>query len=78
MEITTRAIRTWADENDVPDLTLAELDYRLVYALQAICADPFLRNRLYLKGGTALNKFYIPNQGRLSVDLDFNVVGPRD
>lgn len=78
MEITTRAIRTWADENDVPDLTLAELDYRLGHALQAIYADPFLRNRLYLKGGTALNKFYIPNQGRLSVDLDFNVVGPRD
>ncbi|MBC8506112.1 MAG: nucleotidyl transferase AbiEii/AbiGii toxin family protein [Chloroflexi bacterium] len=78
MEITTRAIRTWADEYDVPDLTLAELDYRLVHALQAIYADPFLRARLYLKGGTALNKFYIPNQGRLSVDLDFNVVGPRD
>jgi predicted nucleotidyltransferase component of viral defense system len=78
MEITTRAIRTWADEKSIPDLTLAELDYRLVHALRAIYADPFLRDRLYLKGGTALNKFYIPGQGRLSVDLDFNAVGPRE
>jgi predicted nucleotidyltransferase component of viral defense system len=78
MEVTTRAIRTWADEKGIPDLTLAELDYRLVHALQAIYTDPFLGDRLYLKGGTALNKFYIPNQGRLSVDLDFNAVGPRE
>jgi predicted nucleotidyltransferase component of viral defense system len=78
MEVTTRAIRAWADENGIPDLTLAELDYRLVHAILAIYADPFLRDRLYLKGGTALNKFYFPNQGRLSVDLDFNAVGPRE
>ncbi|MFW6082930.1 MAG: nucleotidyl transferase AbiEii/AbiGii toxin family protein [Chloroflexota bacterium] len=78
MEVTTRAVRTWADERGIPDLTLAELDYRLEHALQAIYADPFLENRLFLKGGTALNKFYLPNQGRLSVDLDFNAVGPRE
>ena len=78
MEVTTRIIRNWADEGGIPDLTLAELDYRLVHALRAIYADPFLRDRLYLKGGTALNKFYLPDQGRLSVDLDFNAVGPRD
>jgi predicted nucleotidyltransferase component of viral defense system len=78
MDVTTRLVRNWADENRIPDLTLAELDYRLVCALQAIYADPFLRDHLCLKGGTALNKFYISNQGRLSVDLDFNAVGPRD
>jgi predicted nucleotidyltransferase component of viral defense system len=78
MEITTRVIRTWADENGIPNLTLAELDYRLLHALRAIYADPFLREHLYLKGGTALNKVYIPNQGRLSVDLDFNAVGARE
>ena len=60
MDLTTRAIRIWADENAIPDLTLAELDYRLVHVLRAIYADPFLRDRLCLKGGTALNKFYIP------------------
>ena len=78
MEVTTRIIRNWADEGGIPDLTLAELDYRLEHALQAIYSDPFLRDRLCLKGGTALNKFYIPGQGRLSVDLDFNAVGHRD
>ncbi len=78
MDVTTRLVRNWADENRIPDLTLAELDYRLVYALQAIYADPFLRDYLCLKGGTALNKFYIRDQGRLSVDLDFNAVGPRE
>ena len=78
MQITARIIRNWADEGGIPDLTLAELDYRLVHALQAIYADSFLRDRLYLKGGTALNKFYLPSQGRLSVDLDFNAVGPKE
>ena len=72
MQVTTRIIRNWADEGGIPDLALAELDYRLMHALQAIYADPFLRDRLYLKGGTALNKLYLPGQGRLSVDLDFN------
>jgi predicted nucleotidyltransferase component of viral defense system len=78
LEITTRIVRNWADQGRIPDLTLAELDYRLVHALQAIYADPFLRDRLCLKGGTALNKLYFPDHGRLSVDLDFNAVGPRD
>ena len=78
MQVTARIIRNWADEGGIPDLTLAELDYRLVYALQAIYADPFLRDRLYLKGGTALNKLFLPGQGRLSVDLDFNAVGSRE
>jgi predicted nucleotidyltransferase component of viral defense system len=78
MEITARTLRNWADEGGIPDLTLAELDYRLVHALRAIYTDPFLRDRLYLKGGTALNKFYLPGTSRLSVDLDFNAVGSRE
>lgn len=28
MRITSHLIRTWADEGNIPDLTLAELDYR--------------------------------------------------
>jgi len=78
MQITARVLRTWADEGGIPDLTLAELDYRLVHALRAICTDPFLRDRLYLKGGTALNKLYLPGASRLSVDLDFNAVGSKE
>jgi predicted nucleotidyltransferase component of viral defense system len=71
-------IRNWADEGGIPDLTLAELDFRLVHALQAVYSDPFLSDRLYLKGGTALNKLYLPGANRLSVDLDFNAIGPRE
>ena len=78
MQITARILRNWADEGGIPDLTLAELDYRLVHALHAIYTDPFLRDRLYLKGGTALNKFYLPGTSRLSVDLDFNAVGSKE
>lgn len=59
MQVTTRTIRNWADEGGIPDLTLAELDFRLVHALQAVYADSFLRDRLLLKGGTALNKLSI-------------------
>jgi predicted nucleotidyltransferase component of viral defense system len=78
MQITARILRNWADEGDIPDLTLAELDYRLVHALRAIYTDPFLRDRLYLKGGTALNKLYLPGADRLSVDLDFNATGTKE
>jgi len=78
MQITARILRNWADEGGIPDLTLAELDYRLVHALRAIYTDPFLRDRLYLKGGTALNKLYLPGADRLSVDLDFNAIGSKE
>jgi len=78
MEVTTRTIRNWADEGGIPDLTLAELDFRLVHALQAVYMDPFLCDRLYLKGGTALNKLYLPVANRLSVDLGFNAIGSRE
>ncbi len=77
MHLSSRLIRTWADERAIPDLTLAELDYRLTHALGAIYKDPFLASRLCLKGGTVLNKLCFPTLSRLSVDLDFNAVGPK-
>lgn len=77
MQITPRILRIWADENRIPDLTLAELDYRLTQALVVIYGDPWLREALYLKGGTALNKLFFPTSNRLSIDLDFNAVGSK-
>lgn len=77
MHPASHVLRTWADEQHIPDLTLAELDYRLTHAPGAIFSDRFLRDRLCLKGGTALNKLFFPAVNRLSVDLDFNAVGPR-
>ncbi len=47
---------------------------RLLDLLQAIAGDDFLKTRLALKGGTALNLFYF-QLGRLSVDIDLNYVG---
>lgn len=77
MHLTSHVLRTWADDQQIPDLTLAELDYRLTHALGAIFSDPFLCERLCLKGGTALNKLFFPAVNRLSVDLDFNATGPK-
>jgi hypothetical protein len=38
---------------------------------------PFLRDRLVLKGGTAVNLFYL-ELSRLSVDIDLNYIGQLD
>jgi len=49
----------------------------LLSLLQSIWSHPFLKNRLVLKGGTALNLF-IFNLPRLSVDIDLNYIGALD
>lgn len=51
--------------------------YRLLSLLDALRSHPFLRHRIALKGGTALNLFVF-DVPRLSVDLDFNYVGAID
>ncbi len=55
-----------------PDIT--EKAYRLAVLLQEIRNHPVLSKELILKGGTAINFFYLPLP-RLSVDLDFNFIG---
>lgn len=45
---------------------------RVANILRDISQVDFLRNRLSLYGGTALNFIYTPQMLRLSVDLDFN------
>lgn len=47
---------------------------RLIFILREINKHPYLKNRLVLKGGTAINLFYL-NLPRLSVDIDFDYVG---
>ena len=49
----------------------------LLELLEAIRSHPFLKNRVALKGGTALNVFRF-NVPRLSVDIDLNYVGAVD
>jgi hypothetical protein len=48
--------------------------YRLLHLLEALRSHAFLRPRLALKGGTALNLFVF-DVPRLSVDIDLNYVG---
>ena len=50
---------------------------QLISLLQSIWKHPFLKDRLVLKGGTALNLF-IFNVPRLSVDIDLNYIGAPD
>src|SRR6266852_2960448 len=49
----------------------------LLELLEAIRSHPFLKERVALKGGTALNlfRFAVP---RLSVDIDLNYIGAVD
>lgn len=51
--------------------------YTLVRLLDGLRAHPFLRTRLALKGGTALNLFVL-DLPRLSVDIDLNYIGAAD
>jgi len=51
--------------------------FRLMALLDALNSHPFLKTRIALKGGTALNLFHF-NVPRLSVDIDLNYVGSAD
>ena len=73
IRLTNHDVKVWADDQLVlPDCLFAELDYRLVKTLEAFYSDDFLSKRLCMKGGTAINKLYLAETSRLSVDLDFN------
>ena len=78
LRLTERDLRVWADEQGISDLLFAELDYRLVKSLEAFYRDDFLSKRLCMKGGTSINKLYLGETSRLSVDLDFNQIGPKE
>ena len=54
---------------------ILEKVYWLLETLQQIAQVPRLRDKLVLKGGTALNLFHFDNVPRLSVDIDLNYVG---
>jgi len=51
---------------------------RLLDILEAFASISFLKDRLVLKGGTALNLFHFESLPRLSVDIDLNYVGSLD
>ncbi len=51
--------------------------FRLLALLDALHSHPFLKTRIALKGGTALNLFHF-DVPRLSVDIDLNYIGAAD
>jgi predicted nucleotidyltransferase component of viral defense system len=53
---------------------IVEKVIHLLNLLNGLRSHPFLRSRLAIKGGTALNLFYF-DMPRLSVDIDLNYVG---
>ncbi len=57
---------------------ILEKVYRLLDLLEVFMAVPFLKERLVLKGGTAINLFCTQNLPRLSLDLDLNYIGGID
>jgi predicted nucleotidyltransferase component of viral defense system len=59
------------------DPTTLEKVLRLKELLREFYLHPFLRGRLVLKGGTAINLFLV-NLPRLSVDIDLNYIGQSD
>lgn len=65
-----------ADKTEYKPDILEKIAY-LQAVLSMVNEDPFLSSRLVLKGGTALNLYYLDTP-RLSVDLDFNYIGTAD
>ncbi len=57
---------------------ILEKVYRLLDFIEEIMAIDYLKDRLVLKGGTAINVFCTHELPRLSVDLDFNYIGSSD
>ncbi|MBS0357983.1 MAG: nucleotidyl transferase AbiEii/AbiGii toxin family protein [Proteobacteria bacterium] len=57
---------------------ILEKVYRLLELTDDFMNVPYLRERLALKGGTAINLFCSEHLPRLSVDLDFNYIGSLD
>lgn len=78
VEITPSQVEEWSRLLQVGSLRLAEQDLRLTSLLDLIGSDEGFPVPLAFKGGTALNKLYFEDEGRLSVDLDFNALGSRD
>ncbi len=56
---------------------ILEKVFHLLHLLEALRAHPYLKSRLALKGGTALNLFEF-DLPRLSVDIDLNYIGSAD
>ena len=74
--IEKRLVQWYAADAGV-DLDIAEREIALTYVLR-VMVDHDLSKYWVFKGGTAIRKLYLGNQGRFSLDLDFSAVGEID
>lgn len=63
-------IIAWSKNAPWPDQRQIEQDLIISRALVDLFSDPFLRERLRFRGGTALNKLHFPAPLRYSEDID--------
>lgn len=73
MKLDAAYIKRIADATGFDPVQLEKV-IRLRQLLIEFRKHPFLRERLVLKGGTAVNLFYL-ELARLSVDIDLNYIG---
>ncbi len=67
----------WYAANSGVDLDIAEREVVLTYVMKVLC-DSSILTHLAFKGGTAIRKIFLGNQGRFSLDLDFTMVNDFD
>jgi predicted nucleotidyltransferase component of viral defense system len=65
-----RAILEWKRQAPWPEDAQVEQDLVIERALLELFSDPFLRERLAFRGGTALHKLYLKPPARYSEDID--------
>jgi predicted nucleotidyltransferase component of viral defense system len=74
--IPRRYIVEWKEFAPWVEDAQVEQDLVIEKALVRLFSDPFLQNRLALRGGTALHKFYLNPQARYSEDIDLVQIIP--
>lgn len=72
-----KRLAQWYAHSSGVALDIAEREIALTYVLR-ILADTEVLNKLAFKGGTAIRKLHLGNQGRFSLDLDFTSVDSTD
>ncbi len=74
--IPRRYIEEWKEFSSWTENTQVEQDLVIEKALIQLFSDPFLRERLAFRGGTALHKIFLKPQVRYSEDIDLVQIKP--
>ena len=74
--IRERFVREWHEFAPWKDMLMVEQDLIICRALVSIFSDPFLKENLAFRGGTALHKLFLQPQARYSEDIDLVQIKP--